>query len=423
MVGVDIDEAKVESLNRGECPIFEPGLAELLDGNRERLTFTTDCERAYGAAQVIFISVPTPEKADGSANLKHVFAAVEQIARSIASDCVIAMKSTVPIGTGDRVQHQLDGLLDGTGLRAEVVSNPEFLSQGTAVEDMLHASRIVIGTESERARDVMARVYESFDSPVLFMNRRSAEMVKYASNDFLALKIAYVNEIANLCDMLGADVDEVSRGMGADPRIGDKFLRAGIGYGGSCFPKDTKALHWLSNFHDREIKTVKAAIEVNAKQKLMLLKKAQRYYPDLEGLTVAVLGLAFKPGTDDLREAPSLENVAVLLDAGAAVKAWDPCAVENFKRQYPSEVTYCETIEDALQDADLCLIMTEWPEVMQLAPSVFAETMRHPIVLDGRNCYPVESMDGCGIVYESIGRRTVNSVAESVSESSERAVQ
>jgi len=414
VVGVDIDESKVASLNRSECPIFEPGLVELLDENRSRLTFTTDFERAYRAAQVIFISVPTPEKADGSANLKYVLTAVGQIARSITSACVIAVKSTVPIGTGDRIQHQFDGLLDGTGLRAEVVSNPEFLSQGSAVEDMLHASRIVIGTESEHARDVMACVYEGFSSPVLFMNRRSAELVKYASNDFLALKIAYVNEIANLCDMLGADVDEVSRGMGADPRIGDRFLRAGIGYGGSCFPKDTKALHWLSNFHDREIKTVKAAIEVNAKQKLMLLKKAQRYYADFEGLTVAVLGLAFKPGTDDLREAPSIENVAVLLDAGATVRAWDPCAVENFKRHYPSEVTYCETIEDALKDADMCLIMTEWPEVVQLAPSVFAETMRHPIVLDGRNCYPLDGMAGSGIVYESIGRRAVNDLGGGV---------
>lgn len=410
VVGVDIDETKVAALNRGECPIFEPGLASLLDENRSRLTFTADYAHAYRNADVIFISVATPEKADGSANLKYVFAATEQIARSIASSCVVVMKSTVPIGTGDRVQKQLRSLLDASGLSAEVVSNPEFLSQGTAVEDMLHASRIVIGTDSARARAVMAAVYAGFESPVLFMNRRSAEMVKYASNDFLALKIAYVNEIANLCDLLGADVDEVSRGMGADPRIGDKFLRAGIGYGGSCFPKDTKALHWLSNFHDREIKTVKAAIEVNSKQKLMLLKKAHRHYADFEGLTVAVLGLAFKPGTDDLREAPSLENVTVLLDAGAKVQAWDPCATENFKHVYPDEVTYCTTIEDALADADMCLIMTEWPEVVGLDLSTYAEKMRYPLVLDGRNCYSLDAVAEHRFLYESIGRRAVNNL-------------
>lgn len=407
VVGVDVDEERVRTLNSGGCPIFEPGLPELLEESRDNLTFTLDYREACADADVVFIAVPTPERVDGSANLKYVFASVEQVAEAMGSSCVVVVKSTVPIGTGDRVQRHLATLLAGTGREVEVVANPEFLSQGTAVKDMLHASRVIIGVESERAREVMARVYADLPSPLLFMERRSAEMVKYASNNFLALKIAYINEIANLCDLLGADIDDVARGMGADPRIGDKFLRAGIGYGGSCFPKDTKALHWLSSFHDREIKTVKAAIEVNAVQKISLIKRAHRYHSDFEGLTVAVLGLAFKPGTDDLREAPSLDNVAILLDAGADVRVWDPYAMDNFKRFYPDEVTYCASIPEALADADMCLILTEWPDVLSLDPAVFVEQMRHPLVLDGRNCYALDEMARHALVYESIGRRTV----------------
>ena len=407
VVGVDIDERKVETLNRGECPIFEAGLAEILVANTSRLTFTLDYRAAYQGAEVIFIAVPTPERADGSANLKHVFEAVGQIAESVRSSCVVVVKSTVPVGTSDRVENRLNGLLGARGLVAEVVSNPEFLSQGTALNDMLHASRVIVGAETDQARAVLSRVYENLSSPMLFMNRRSAEMVKYASNNFLALKIAYINEVANLCDLLGADIEEVSKGVGADPRIGGQFLRAGIGYGGSCFPKDTKALHWLSNYHDREIKTVKAAIEVNAKQKLALLRRAHRHFDEFEGLTVAVLGLAFKPETDDLREAPSLENVEALLDAGAKVRVWDPRAVENFRRLYPDEVAYCSSIAEALANADMCLILTEWPEVVELDPGVYVEKMRYPLILDGRNCYSLEAMAQHDVLYESIGRRSV----------------
>jgi UDPglucose 6-dehydrogenase len=295
-----------------------------------RLFFTTVRKSAYRNAEGVLIAVGTPEKADGSANLGYVYKAAEEIAASVGVPCVVAVKSTVPIGTNDRVeQHLLKNL--ARKVPVEVVSNPEFLSQGSAVRDMLHASRIVVGAESDWAKQVMKQLYAPLDQPILFTDRRSAEMVKYASNDFLALKVSYINEIANLCEMLGANVEDVARGMGMDPRIGDRFLRAGIGYGGSCFPKDTKALHWLANYHDYEIKTVKAAIEVNENQKIRLIKKARKYFDSFEGLTVAVLGLTFKPGTDDLREAPSLTNVPILLDYGAKIQAWDPCGAKKLQ--------------------------------------------------------------------------------------------
>ena len=403
---VDVDEGKIQMMSQGVSPIYEEGLAELMVKNKDRLTFTTDRERAYRDAEVIFIGVGTPEKRDGSANLTYVYEAAGQIARTVERDCVVVVKSTVPIGTNDRVE-KLIRREQKEGVRIAVASNPEFLAQGTAVRDTLHASRIVIGAEDEFARDIMLRVYEDFDAPRLVMDRKSAEMVKYASNDFLALKISYINEIANLCELVGADIEDVTAGMGLDARIGDRFLKAGIGYGGSCFPKDTKALHWLANSYDYEMKTVKAAIEVNESQKLKMVKKARKYYEDFAGLTVAALGLTFKPGTDDLREAPSLVNLPILLEEGARVQAWDPVGERNYRRLYPEEICYCKTIGEALKGADICLIFTEWREIQEIGPELFAKQMKKPIIIDGRNCYPPESFKGSGIIYESVGREIV----------------
>ena len=403
---VDVDEGKVEKMSRGESPIYEEGLEELMKKNASRLTYTTDYRSAYKDAQVVFIGVGTPEKGDGSANLQYVYEAAGQIAESVEGDCVVVVKSTVPIGTNDKVEAYIRRHL-AHEVQVDVASNPEFLAQGTAVRDTLHASRIVIGAETERAREVLLEVYEGFDAPKLVTGRRSAEMVKYASNDFLALKISYINEIANLCEIMGADIEEVAKGMGYDSRIGDKFLRAGIGYGGSCFPKDTKALSWLASFNDYELKTVKAAIEVNEQQKLKLIKKARKYYEDFRGLTVAVLGLTFKPGTDDLREAPSLVNIPLLLEDGAKVQAWDPVGEENFKKRVPGAIRYCRTAGEALDGADLCMVFTEWDEVRKLDGKDYKERMRHAIVLDGRNCYGKEeiaAMREAGVTYESIGR-------------------
>ena len=403
---VDVDEKKVEIMRQGISPIYEPGLSELMKENMSRLIFTTNYEKAYSDAEVIFIGVGTPEKKDGSANLSYVYKVAEQIAESVSREVVVVVKSTVPIGTNDKIETYIIEHLRND-VRVHIASNPEFLAQGTAVRDTLHASRIVIGAESKYAKEVLERVYEKFEAPKVITNRRSAEMIKYASNDFLALKISYVNEIANLCEIVGADIEDVTKGMGLDARIGDKFLNSGIGYGGSCFPKDTKALSWLASFNDNEIKTIKAAIEVNENQKFKLIKKARKYYEDFTGLTVAVLGLTFKPGTDDLREAPSLVNIPIMLEDGAKVKAWDPVGVENFKKYYPDEIEYCETIEKTLENADICFVFTEWSEVKALDVMLFKGVMRHPIVLDGRNCYKLEQFDGTGIIYDSIGRETI----------------
>ncbi len=403
---VDVDQAKVELMRQGVSPIYEPGLEELMQENMERLTFTTDYASAYLTAEVVFIGVGTPEKKDGSANLSYVFQVAHQIAENIENDCIVVVKSTVPIGTNDKVEKLIKDNL-AHDVWVEVVSNPEFLSQGTAVPDTLHAARIVIGAESDRAKEIVRNVYENFHQPFVITNRRSAEMIKYASNDFLALKISYINEIANFCEIVGANIEDVAKGMGYDPRIGNRFLHAGIGYGGSCFPKDTKALHWMSNYYERELKTIKAAIEINDSQKLKLIKKSKQYYDSLEGLTVAVLGLTFKPNTDDLREAPSLVNIPIMLDDGATVKAWDPVGVENYKKKYPDELQYCDTIEETLKDADICFIFTEWQEVKDLKPEDFKRLMKKAIVLDGRNCYIPETFSGSGVVYNSIGRTIV----------------
>ncbi len=403
---VDVDEKKVETMRRGISPIYEPGLEELMAANMERLTFTTDYAAAYRDAEVIFIGVGTPEKKDGSANLSYVNQVIRQIAASLERDAVVVVKSTVPIGTNDKLEQQLRAAL-AHPVQVELASNPEFLSQGTAVRDTLHAARIVIGVESEHAEAVMRAVYAGLDQPVVVTNRRSAEMIKYASNDFLALKISYINEIANLCELLGANIQDVASGMGLDPRIGDRFLNAGIGYGGSCFPKDTKALHWVSNYYDRELKTIKAAIEVNDRQKLLLVKKARKYYDSLEGKKIAVLGLTFKPETDDLREAPSLVNIPILLDDGAQVYAWDPVGESNYRKLYPEGITYCQRIEQALEGADLCLIFTEWADVKALEAETFRRLMKTPIVLDGRNCFSLDRFQSSGVTYDSVGRPTV----------------
>ena len=407
VICLDIDKNKIDYLASGKGSIiYEEGLEELMQKNKDRLEYSTDFANAYKNADVIFVCVGTPEKKDGSANLTYVFDAVKNIAEMTENECVVVIKSTVPIGTNDKVEKILNEH-NKNHVKFHVVSNPEFLAQGTAVHDTLHASRIVIGSEDKKATDIMLNVYKDFDAPKIITNRKSAEMIKYASNNFLALKISFINEIANLCEKIGANIEDVAKGMGFDERIGNKFLSAGIGYGGSCFPKDTKALHWLSTFNDYELKTIKAAIEVNENQKLRLIKKAKKYYKSFENLNIAVLGLTFKPGTDDLREAPSIVNIGIMLDDGANIKAYDPIGIPNFSKIYPEEsnnIKYCKTIENTLKDADICFIFTEWKEIKDLNPEIFKKYMKTPIVLDGRNCYKTETMEECGIEYCSIGR-------------------
>ena len=402
---VDIDENKVAIMKKGISPIYEPGLDELLMQNYKegRLDFTTDYAATYKEADVVFIGVGTPEREDGSANLDYVFEVCKQIAENVEKDCLVVVKSTVPIGTNDRVEEYLNENKINN-IKIDVASNPEFLAQGTAVRDTLNASRIVIGVENENAERILRCIYEPFGQPIVVTNRKSAEMIKYASNDFLALKISFINEMANVCEIVGADIQDVTKGMSYDPRIGNKFLNAGLGYGGSCFPKDTKALHWLANDHGYEIKTIKAAIEVNENQKFKLFRKAKQRFGSLKGKKVAVLGLTFKPGTDDLREAPSIPNVRRLLDEGAEVVAYDPVGVDNFKKIYPTEISYVNNPQAALKNADMAFIFTEWDEIKKIDINKYEKLMNGNVVFDGRNCYDKTLMNESNIEYYSIGR-------------------
>ncbi|WP_417090090.1 UDP-glucose dehydrogenase family protein, partial [Eubacterium maltosivorans] len=322
---VDVDEHKVRQMQSGKSPIYEQDLETLMvkNYNAGRLDYTTDYQKAYREADAIFIGVGTPEQPDGSADLTYVATVARQIAESIEQDCLVVVKSTVPVGTNDKVEQFIKDSLE-KDVNVEVASNPEFLAQGTAVRDTLQAARIIIGTESKKAEKMLKEIYEPFHLPIVSVSRRSAEMIKYASNDFLALKISYMNDIANLCERIGANIEDVAKGMSYDPRIGERFLNAGIGYGGSCFPKDTKALKYLARQNGYQLKTVEAAVDVNQEQKIRLFQKACERLITFSGLKVAVLGLTFKPGTDDLREAPSLENIPLLLKQGAQVAAYDP---------------------------------------------------------------------------------------------------
>lgn len=405
---VDIDENKVTMMKKGISPIYEPGLDELLKRNYQegRLNFTTDYKNAYKDANIVFIGVGTPEREDGSANLDYVFKVCEQIAESVENNCLVVVKSTVPIGTNDRVEEFLKEHVKAS-IHIEVASNPEFLAQGTAVKDTLHASRIVIGVESKEAEEKLRYVYEGFNQPIVVTNRRSAEMIKYASNDFLALKISFINEIANVCEIVGANIEDVARGMSYDKRIGDKFLKAGLGYGGSCFPKDTKALHWLANDSGYEIKTIKATIEVNENQKYKMFRKAKQRFGSLKGMKVAVLGLTFKPETDDLREAPSIPNIKRLLDEGAEIVAFDPVGEENFKKKFNLPIEYVKSPKEALKNADVAFIFTEWKEIKNLDLQCYERLMKTPIIFDGRNCYDINLVKDHNIDYYSVGRKEV----------------
>ncbi|WP_242270452.1 UDP-glucose/GDP-mannose dehydrogenase family protein [Bacillus cereus group sp. BfR-BA-01425] len=412
---VDIDEKKVDLMKSGISPIYEANLEELMQKNYAagRINYTTDYKSAYKEADAIFIGVGTPEQADGSANLSYIATVAKQIAESVEKDCLVVVKSTVPIGTNDKVEQFIQDFLVND-VKVEVASNPEFLAQGSAVHDTLYAERIVIGTESKWAEEVLTNLYKPFHLPIVSVNRRSAEMIKYASNDFLALKISYMNDIANLCELVGADIQDVAKGMSFDERIGSKFLNAGIGFGGSCFPKDTKALEYLARQNGYELRTVKAAIDVNKDQKTLLYKKASQRLITFNGLKVAVLGLTFKPGTDDLREAASLENIPLLLEQGADIYAFDPVGANNFAKVYPEgknkngNITYVTDIEQALEDANVCFIFTEWGEVKALTPEMYKKLMRTPLIYDGRNIYDVQAMQEAGIEYHSIGRKSTN---------------
>ena len=408
---VDVDEKKIEMMRQGISPIYEDGLEELMRKNNERgtLHYTTDYADAYRDADAIFIGVGTPEMPDGSANLNYIATVSRQIAESVEKDCLVVVKSTVPVGTNDKVEQFIRDFLVHD-VKVEVASNPEFLAQGTAVHDTLHAARIIIGTESKEAEALLKKIYEPFGLPIVSVKRRSAEMIKYACNDFLALKISYMNDIANLCELVGADITDVAKGMCYDERIGSRFLNAGIGYGGSCFPKDTKALKFLAREHGYQLRTVEACVAVNSDQKTRLFEKAKERMISFNRLKVAVLGLTFKAGTDDLREAPSIDNIRLLLAGGADIFAYDPKGGERAKLIFPEgnldkgTMNYVSSPEEALDAANICFVFTEWGQVKELTPEMFREKMHTPLVYDGRNLYAPEAMKKAGVEYYSIGR-------------------
>ena len=411
VVCVDVDQARIYLLNKGISPIHEQDLEEYMHRVAEKglIKYTTDYKSAYQDADAIFIGVGTPENQDGSADLSYIATVSRQIAENVQRDCLVVVKSTVPIGTNDKVEQFIKDFLV-KDVKIEVASNPEFLAQGSAVHDTMHAQRIIIGTESKWAEDILMEIYKPFNLPIVSVDRRTAEMIKYASNDFLALKISYMNDIANLCELVGANVQDVAKGMSYDERIGSKFLNAGIGFGGSCFPKDTKALLYLANQLGYELQTIKAAVDINETQRVSLFKKASRRLITFQGLKVAVLGLTFKSNTDDLREAPSLYNIPLLLEQGADIYAYDPVGIENGKKHFPEgqhgkgSIVYVSEPQKALENANACFIFTEWNEIKQIKPKDYKEWMRTPLVYDGRNIYSNDAMKVANVEYHSVGR-------------------
>jgi UDPglucose 6-dehydrogenase len=404
---IDIDKTKVDKLSSGQITIYEPGLEKLFIRNQKegRLTFTTNLAEGIKDAVIIFLALPTPPGEDGSADLKYVLGVARDLGKILTGYAVLVDKSTVPVGTAEKVHAAVSENYKG---EFDVVSNPEFLREGVAVEDFMKPDRVVIGTQSERARNVMKELYAPFvrsGNPLIFMDERSAELTKYAANSFLATKISFMNEVAQLCEKLGADVDMIRRGIGSDERIGKRFLFPGIGYGGSCFPKDVQALVKSSNEVGYDFQILNAVMEVNEKQKLHLLPKIKNYFKgDLKGKHFAIWGLAFKPNTDDVREAPALYLIDALLAEGATVSTFDPEAMPNVRGIMGDKITYAENQYDALKGADALIIATEWNEFRQPDFLRIVTGLKQKAIFDGRNLFDVEAIKNLGFHYESIGR-------------------
>jgi UDPglucose 6-dehydrogenase len=407
---IDIDQKKVEKLNNKQVTIYEPGLEALFERNirQGRLEFTTSLKDGIKDAQIIFLALPTPPGEDGSADLKYVLGVAEDLGPMLENFTVIVDKSTVPVGTAEKVTAKVK---EGAKVDFEVVSNPEFLREGVAVDDFMKPDRVVIGAEEPRSVKLMEKLYAPFvrqGNPIIFMDVRSAELTKYAANSFLATKITFMNEIANLCELMGADVDKVRKGIGTDTRIGNRFLFAGIGYGGSCFPKDVQALARSSSEVDYDFKILNSVMDVNQNQKQKMIHPLTKYFNgDLEGKTIAVWGLAFKPYTDDIREAPALENIKTLLELGAKVKAYDPEAMDNVQGIFGDDIYFANDQYDALQDADALMIMTEWPIFRTPEFEKIASQLKNKVIFDGRNLYDLAQMEELGFEYHSIGRRVI----------------
>lgn len=406
---VDKDAAKIDALMQGQIPIYEPGLDVLVNGNRfaGRLAFTTDLAAAVAEADAVFIAVGTPaRRGDGHADLSYVYSAAEEIAAAITGYTVVVTKSTVPVGTADEVEAIIRRVAPDADF--SVASNPEFLREGAAIDDFKRPDRVVVGAEDERARDVMRQLYRPLnlnETPILFTSRRTAELTKYAANAFLAMKITFINEMADICEKTGANVQDVARGIGLDRRIGSKFLHAGPGYGGSCFPKDTLALVRTAQQYQSPTRIIEAVVEVNSERKRRMVDKIERACDgSVKGKTVAVLGLTFKPETDDMRDAPSLDIVPALIERGAAVRAHDPQGMKEAKHLLPDSVVYCDTPYEAARNSDAVVIITEWNEYRALDLDRLAKTLRGAIMVDLRNIYDIAEVERAGFSYTGIGR-------------------
>lgn len=410
---VDVQTEKIENLKKGIIPIYEPGLEDMVHRNYQagRLKFSTDLAECLDEVEVVFSAVGTPPDEDGSADLKYVLEVARTIGRNIHKYVLVVTKSTVPVGTAQKVKAAIREELDKRGVEVEfdVASNPEFLKEGNAVDDFMKPDRVVVGVESDRAKSLMERLYKPFmmnNYRLIFTDIPSAEMIKYAANSMLATRISFMNDIANLCELVGADVNMVRKGIGADSRIGSKFLYPGCGYGGSCFPKDVKALIKTAEKNGYSMRVLKAVEEVNERQKAILFEKLMKHFDgDLKGKRIALWGLAFKPETDDMREAPALVLIDKLVEAGATVKAYDPIAMNECKRRIGDKVLYATDMYDAVLDADALLLVTEWKEFRVPSWGVLKKTMRQAIIIDGRNIYDKEELDGLEIVYRGIGKR------------------
>ncbi|RZK68004.1 MAG: UDP-glucose/GDP-mannose dehydrogenase family protein [Pedobacter sp.] len=411
VICVDINEDKVLKMQNGEVPIYEPGLDLLFHRNIEqgRLTFTTILVDAIKDAQIIFMALPTPPGGDGAADLSYILGAAKDISKLITEYKIIVNKSTVPVGTADKVKAVFT---ENTSIEVDVVSNPEFLREGVAVDDFMKPDRVVLGTTSEKAKKIMAELYGPYvrqGNPILFMDERSSELTKYAANSFLATKITFMNEIANLCELVGADVDAVRKGIGSDDRIGKRFLFPGVGYGGSCFPKDVQALVKSSDDYQYDFQILKSVMEVNERQKTILVDKVLKYYKnDIKGKHFALWGLAFKPETDDIREAPALYIIDSLLGNGATVTVFDPEAMGNVKNAIGDKVNYAKNQYQALENADALLIATEWSVFRNPDFDKIDETLKSKVIFDGRNLYDLQKMIDLGYYYNSIGRKLVD---------------
>jgi UDPglucose 6-dehydrogenase len=402
---VEINLQKLDTLRSGKTPIYEPGLQEVLERNlrAQRLQFTDDYAVALADAQFIFITVGTPMGANGAADLGQVKAAARSIGEHLTHHAIIIDKSTVPVGTGDMVGEVIRSHLQQPDLEVHIVSNPEFLREGSALSDFFRPDRVVLGASRKPAAQLVAELHEPLNAPIIITDLRTAEMIKYASNAFLATRISFINEIAQICEKLGADVKEVARGMGADKRIGPHFLDAGVGYGGSCFPKDVLALHHMAASSGCHPQLLQAVMDINRDAKIRFIEKLQAHLPSLEGALIGVLGLAFKPNTDDMRESPSVDIIQALQTLGARVKAYDPVSMDAAGDLLP-RVTYCATAYDVAKDADALLLVTEWNEFKQLDWLKIKDSMRQPVLLDGRNLYDPAEMRLRGFIYSGVGR-------------------